>query len=85
MTEGTPVTLSSRYKTRGVRRQFSDRKQRPALLHGHRGRRLDGHDSPGATANYVADAERCRATLAPNPYLGAMLDDPYFPYGKAPH
>ena len=38
------------------------------------------HDSPGATANYVADAERCRATLAPNPYLGAMLDDPYFPY-----
>ena len=43
------------------------------------------HDSPGATANYVADAERCRATLAPNPYLGAMLDDPYFPYGKAPH
>ena len=43
------------------------------------------HDSPGATANYVADAERCRATLAPNPYLGTMLDDPYFPYGKAPH
>ena len=43
------------------------------------------HDSPGATANYVADAERCRATLKPNAYLGAMLDDPYFPYGKAPH
>lgn len=42
------------------------------------------HDSPGATAKYLLDAARCRAALEPNPYLGAMLDDPYFPYGKAP-
>ena len=39
------------------------------------------HFSPGASSAYVANADECRATLAPNPYLRAMLDDPIFPYG----
>ena len=34
------------------------------------------HFSPGASSAYVANADECRATLAPNPYLRAMLDDP---------
>ena len=39
------------------------------------------HFSPGASSAYVANADECRATLAPSPYLRDMLDDPKFPYG----